>query len=112
MKLIHHKSLTLKKWRSLSIFEQMANIGSEVERTISWRKKGNKKYADLAFERALELIDLTAADIKNKDRLKEILRVRELLADWYFFENRYQSTDEFWQKYFFSFIYATRNLGG
>ena len=108
MKLVHHKNLNPKKWYSLSIFEQMANIGSEVERTIIWKNKGNKKYADLAFERALELIDLTVTDVKNKDRLKEILRVREALADWYYFENQYQSTDKFWQKYFFAFNFAAR----
>jgi hypothetical protein len=42
MKLIHHKTLKPEKWFELRLCEQMANIGSEVERTIIWRKKENK----------------------------------------------------------------------
>lgn len=34
-----------------------------------------------AFERALELLDLTAADPKNQSRLRELRRVREALSD-------------------------------
>jgi hypothetical protein len=34
----------------------MANIGSEVERAISWGRKGNAAYKERAFFRALELI--------------------------------------------------------
>ena len=40
-----HKELASGKWFVLSFFEQMANIGSEIERTISWRKKGTPDYA-------------------------------------------------------------------
>ena len=52
--------------------EQMANIGSEIERTISWRKKGRPEIGIRAFERALELLDLTIADAKNLTRLREL----------------------------------------
>ncbi len=107
MKLIHHKTLKPEKWFSLRLCEQMANIGSEVERTIIWKKKGNKRYSTLAFERALELADLTKEDPKNRDRLKEICRMREVIADW-FFDNEYKSTDESLQKYFYAFNYYAR----
>jgi hypothetical protein len=85
----------------------MANVGSEIERTINWRKK-NKDYSQKAFERALELLDLTIADSKNIKRLKELLRLREMLADYFVFDNGYHSTDKGWQKYFYSFNYAAR----
>jgi hypothetical protein len=86
----------------------MANIGSEVERTISWRRKGRPEISARAFERALELIDLTIADAKNRSRLKELLRVREAISDHFYFDNFYQSTPESWQRYFRSFLIAAR----
>lgn len=103
-----HKQLAGGRWQKLSLVEQMANIGSEVERTIKWKKKGNKEYSNLAFERALELLDLTIADPKNKNRLKEITRVREALVDYFVFDNSYHSSDKQWQKYFYSFNFAAR----
>ncbi|MFH1684187.1 MAG: hypothetical protein ABIA67_04825 [Candidatus Margulisiibacteriota bacterium] len=103
-----HHELAGGKWNVLSLVEQMANIGSEVNRTINWRKKNNPEYSQLAFDRALELLDLTLADKKNKHRLKELLRVREALADHFFFDNSYRSTDQNWQSYFLAFNYAAR----
>ena len=103
-----HRELAGGKWNVLSLVEQMANIGSEVNRTINWRKKNNPEYSRLAFDRALELLDLTLADKKNKHRLRELLRVREVLADYFFFENSYQSTDQNWQSYFLAFNFAAR----
>jgi len=107
MTILHHKGLTIKQWFSKNIFEQMANIGSEVERTIKWRKK-DLKYSKMAFERCLELVDLTVADPKNKNRLKEILRSREALVDYFVGENIYGSTDKLWQNYYYGFNYAAR----
>lgn len=102
-----HKNLAKGKWQKLSFFKQMANIGSEIERTINWRDK-NEKYSKAAFERALELIDLTINDKKNhnRGRLKELLRMREVLVDYFYFDNIYKSTDKNWRDYFLAFNYA------
>ena len=105
---IQHKDLAGGRWNSLSLCEQMANVGSEVERAIRWREKGNAQYSQMAFERALELLDLTIADEKNKKRLKELLRLRETLADYFAFENVYQSSDRSLQNYFYAFNVAAR----
>lgn len=102
-----HQKLASGKWNKLSFFEQMANIGSEIFRTISWREK-NQKYSQMAFERALELLDLTISDPKNIDRLKEICRAREALVDYFIGSNQYGSTDQSWQNYFYAFNYAAR----
>ncbi len=85
----------------------MANVGSEVERTIKWHGK-DQKYSQLAFERCLELIDLTASDPKNKKRLREILRSREALVDYFIGTNTFGSSDKLWQNYFYGFTYAAR----
>ncbi len=103
-----HKELAAGRWYKLTFFEQMANIGGEIERTLLWKTKGNAEYSSRAFERALELLDLTIEDIRNRTRLKELLRVREALADHFFFDNSYQSSDLSWQKYFYCFAFAAR----
>ncbi len=103
-----HKNLAGGRWQALTFFEQMANVGSEVERAIKWRNRGNAEYGRMAFERALELLDLTLDHATSRSRLKELARVREMLADYFAFENSYGSSDEQWQKYFYSFNFAAR----
>jgi len=104
-----HKDLARGKWNELTLMQQLANVGSEVGRAINWKNKGNKEYSNNAFERALELLDLTLADKKNKKRLKEVARVREGLVDYFFNGNFYNFTDEWWEKYFLGFNYAAVN---
>ncbi len=104
--MIIHKELAAGRWFKLSLLEQLANIGSEVERTIKWKEKDDLDYSHKALVRALELIDLTVADPKNKGRLREVLRTREALVDHFMYDNEYNTTDEQWRKYFFQFTYA------
>ena len=106
---MQHQSLASGRWQKLSLVEQMANIGSEVERTIKWRKKGNQKISLNAFYRALELIDITLKFTKNKSLLREVARVREMLVDYFVGDNQYHSKDEDWHKYFRSFTIASRS---
>ena len=101
-----HKELAAGRWFELSLMEQLANIGTDVERAIRWRQKGNAEYSQQAFERALDLLDLSIADSKNRKRLKEITRTREALVDYFVYDNEYGSTDQSWHNYFFPFNYA------
>ena len=105
---IQHRELAAGRWNLFSFAEQMANVGSEIERTIAWKAKGRPDYSGRAFERALELLDLTIADARNRSRLRELLRVREALADHFAFDNTYQSSPESWQRYFRCFLVAAR----
>ena len=104
-----HQQQALGKWQTLSLLEQMANIGSEVIRALNWQDKNNQEYAQAAFERSLELFDLTVADCKNHNqRLKEILRARELWSDYFFGDNQFKSSAKSWRNYFLAFNYAAR----
>lgn len=58
MRIVQHKKQAQGDWHRKSFLEQMAHIGSEVYRAISWREK-NPEYSDSAFLRSLELFDLT-----------------------------------------------------
>lgn len=105
---IQHKSLAAGRWNELSLVEQMANIGSEVERALSWRSKNNTDYAWKAFERSLELTDFTLDDPKNRARLREVARMREAWADFFAGANEFNSSDRGWKSYFHHFAYAAR----
>ncbi len=103
--MIIHKDLASGRWFKLSLVEQLANVGVDIERTIKWRNKGELEMSKKSFECALELIDLTIADPKNRKRLKEVVRAREMLVDHFVYDNEYNTTDKEWQDYFFQFNY-------
>src|SRR3990172_395208 len=98
---IQHAKLQKGGWQKLKLIEQLANVGSEVERAIRWKNKNNAQYSRLAFFRALELLDFSLSDPKNVDRLLEIARLREVLVDYFVGENTYASSDEIWHRYFY-----------
>ncbi len=96
------------RWGNFSLCEQLANVGSEVERAISWKEKGNQEYRRLAAERALELTSMTIDQYKSYSRLKELTRLYEVLVDYFWGDNIYGSSDKLWQNYFRPFNYAAR----
>jgi GH43 family beta-xylosidase len=102
-----HPSLAAGRWQTFSLVEQLANIGSEVERALNWLNKSNPEYSRLAFLRALELLGLTIADPRNLRRLKELTRLREALLDFFLGDNEFHSTEKSWRGYFYAFAYAS-----
>ncbi|MBI3947640.1 MAG: hypothetical protein HY321_17095 [Armatimonadetes bacterium] len=102
-----HKTQAEGAWNKLSLVEQMANVGSEVGRAINWREK-RPEYATSCFYRSLELLSLTLADPKNKGRLKEVARAKELWTDFFFGENVYHSDAASFERYFYAFACAAQ----
>jgi len=109
-----YKDLAPERWFEFSTCVQMANIGCDIDRTVRWRDKKNYEYSIKAFERALELLDLTIADPKNSGgRLTELVRLRELLIDYFLFDNQYQVLDDtFLYNYFMYFSYIAASERG
>ncbi len=105
---IQHRKQARREWRKKSFMEQMANIGSEVYRAINWRNKGNEEYAQLAFERSLELFDLSKESKLTYPQYKELLRMREIWVDYFKYDNKYNSTGEDINKYFMYITIASR----
>lgn len=101
---IFHKELE-DRWKNYPLTMQMANIGVEVGRAVSLRKRNSKMSRNALF-RALELLDFSIDDPKNINSLKEILRAREMLVDYFIGENIYKGTDKAWEKYFLNFAIA------
>jgi len=102
-----HKELAAGKWQKLSLMEQMANIGGEVSRVLHWQNKDEKLYEN-AINRALELLDLTISDPRWQNRLKEIVRTRELLCDAILGGKEYKTSLKDLNRYFFHFALAAR----
>ena len=103
-----HKDLAAGRWKTLTFFEQMANIAGEVERASNWKIKAKPDYSEKAFARALELVDLTLDSTTTKTHLRELTRMREALVDFFAGSNQSGSTDASWKKYFLPFVYAAR----
>ena len=103
-----HPELAAGRWGQLSLLEQLANVGSEVGRMRRWRDRDERLTAG-AFERALELLDLTLADPRWRGRLREIARARELLCDAASGGGEYGTTVEDLDRYFLAFAVAARS---
>ncbi len=86
-----HTELAAGRWAEMSLAEQMLNIGSEVSRANRWRIKGNEEQCLRAADRALELLSLTIDAQRGRHDLGEFCRLYEVLADFYYGENSYQT---------------------
>ena len=93
---------------TLSLSEQLGNIGSDVSRAVLWRDKDEAIF-DRAIDRSLELLDLAIGDARWRGRLKELTRTREILCDAVLGGHEYGSTLEDMEAYFFHFAAATRS---
>jgi hypothetical protein len=102
-----HPELAAGRWQRLSLAEQLANVGAEVGR-MRRRRGTDEPLVAAAFERALELLDLTLTDSRWRGRLKEIARARELLCDAASGGREYGTTLESLDRYFLTFAVAAR----
>lgn len=102
-----HRELAAGRWFQLSLPEQLANVGSEVGRMRRERGRDERAWTR-AFERALDLLDLTLADHRWRHRLREIARARELLCDAAHGGVEYGTTVEDLDRYFLAFAVAAR----
>jgi hypothetical protein len=104
-----HIGLAEGRWFEMSLFEQLGNVGAEVGRAIRAKSRDNDARFDAAFDRALELFDLTLADPRwDLPRLREIARARETSVDFLFGDNEYNSSAASIDRYFTSFAVAAR----
>lgn len=114
MSLTQHRDLAQGRWFELSLAEQLGHAGSEISRALRWTSR-NPDVAYGAWCRALELLDLTLADPRQRHapaRLREIARAREVVADFFAGPNEYGSTGASLQKYFDAFAIAARRAAG
>lgn len=103
-----HEMLAAGRWQTFSLLEQLGNIGSEVNRALSWREKQDAEKSFTAMARGLELFDLTLDDPRWKNRRKELARAREVICDYFVGTNDYRSSPENLRSYFDAFAARMR----
>ena len=91
-------------WFEMPISMQIANIGSEVSRAIRWKNRGNEKRKAGFCEKAIDFLQLSMEDPKNKHRIGELSFCIEELRDYFLGENIYGTTDEMLHRYYDAFI--------
>lgn len=104
-----HVELAGGRWQTLSLCEQLANIGSEVSRARRWQNKDPKIFEN-AVDRALELFELTLRDMRWRGRWREIARAREVFLDAISGGTEYASSLADLERYFFPFAYCARSI--
>lgn len=104
-----HSGLAMGRWAALSLAEQLANVGSEVDRAVAaWVANRTDRF-DRALGRALELFDLTAGDSRWRGpRRREILRAREEFCRLFFDKQCSEDAARTLQTYFLRFAVLAR----
>ena len=98
-----------RRWNTLELVEQLAHVGSEVDRAIRAYNAGNRNRFDGALARALELFDLTAADNRWRGaRRREILRARSEFCRLFFDDSVSPDSAAGLSRYFVHFAIAAR----
>jgi hypothetical protein len=98
-----------QRWGAFTLMEQLAHVGSEVERSIRARDAGNHVRMENALTRALELFDLTAADARWRGpRRREILRAREEFCRLFYDKDVPAGSVRGLRGYFLAFAVAAR----
>ena len=102
-------SINDDRWKSLTIFEQMGNIGSEVGRAIAAERRHDEHSRDGAIGRALDLFSASARFLaaRKSPRLREVLRARDQFLGL-FFDNKFADADRI-ENYFMQFAIAARS---
>ena len=104
-----HREAAGGRWSTLTLMEQLAHTGSEVERAIHAHESGNATRFDNALARALELFDLTVADDRWRGhRRREILRAREEFCRLFFGDGANAESARGLRRYFLAFATAAR----
>jgi len=106
----YHPELVAGRWFTLSLANQLGNVGSEYERALNWKERGDKGRFEHAFARLLELLDLTIIDPRWKNhRLKELTRVREVICDQLYNETHELVHESDLRQYFLYFGILARS---
>ncbi len=107
-----HAELASGRWREMTLAQQLANVGSEVDRAIRSSQAGRSGRFEKALDRALELFDLTAGDDRwHGPRRREILRAREEFCRLFYDDDSPPGSARSLSKYFLQFAVLARARG-
>src|SRR3989344_3888001 len=92
---MQHTELANGRWFTMTLAEQLGNVGSEYSRAVSSKKRDDQVKFNSASVRFLELLDLTINDPRwSVHRKRELLRLRGAACE-HFPEPLQQYFDQF-----------------
>ena len=99
-----------ERWSKMSIFDQMGNIGSEVGRSFSAKRRGDDAGCAQAVGRAIDLFDATVSSLiaSKSIRSKEVLRAKEVYLSAIFDKALPGEDDQRVEQYFMQYAIAAR----
>ncbi|MFP5342389.1 MAG: hypothetical protein ACLGIJ_05595 [Candidatus Limnocylindria bacterium] len=104
-----HQGLEDGAWERMTPLEQMGNLGTEVGRAARAKEAGDTTRGQGAFDRALELFELTIVDERWRGpRRRELCLMRELFIDFIVGDNEYGESAASLDRYFLPFAIAAR----
>lgn len=92
------------RWFAMPVAVQISNVGSEVNRAIKYKSKGETEKAERFMNKAIQLLELSKQDPKNRHRRQEFECAIEELIDYFIGNNIYQTTDEILLRYYDAFL--------
>ena len=97
------------RWATMSVCEQMANVGAEVGRAMNALRQGKDKRARAAADRAIDLFDATAQAWAHRrpERTREVLRARDEFIALMYGDASDVDADRV-ERYYSQFAYAAR----
>ena len=93
------------RWFEMPVSMQISNIGSEVNRAIKYRDKGEFDKAARFCDKAIDLWLLTEQDPKNAHRTGEFDCAIEELKDYFLGSNDYGTTADMLKRYYDAFLW-------
>lgn len=104
-----HQGLEDGSWERMTLLEQMGNLGTEVARAARAKEAGDVTRSQGAFDRALELFELTIVDDRWRGpRRRELCLMRELFIDFIAGGNEFGESAASLDRYFLPFAIAAR----
>lgn len=101
--------MTLERWQTFSLAQQIGHIGSEITRAREWSTNNDLQSKQAALERGLHLLDLTLDDRRWRNRARELARLREVVADHLAREQSYDVSLRFLEEYCLQFASLLKN---
>lgn len=78
-----HADLTVERWAQFSLDQQILMIANEMNRGSKLARDGDLRRLRNAYERVLQLVDLTVSCRPRRGMVRELLRWRDLVAALY-----------------------------
>lgn len=104
---MRHQTLAGGRWATLTLAEQLGNVGSEFDRVVAAQKRGDTTRFDYATKRFFELMELTLSDPRWRGlRRRELARVAEECAA--LFQEPASTNIQKQQQYFYQFALLAR----